>query len=197
MSTRTIILFDVMETLVTEPFFTAMPSLFGMTLDELLEAKHPTAWIEFEKGQLTEEAYCRKFFRDGRPVDSSALRECLQQSYRWLDGMHDLLAELHAAGYEMHALSNYPVWYRLIDQSLGLSRYLQWSFVSCQTGVRKPDHEAFLHPVRTLGVPPSALLFVDDRQENVAAAASVGLDAILMQGAGPLRGALTDRGLLR
>ena len=48
------ILWDVMDTLVVDPFRQVMPSFFGMTLAELLEHKHPTAWVCFERSELSE-----------------------------------------------------------------------------------------------------------------------------------------------
>lgn len=48
-----------------------------------------------------------------------------------MDGTESLLVRLKAAGVEMHAFSNYPVWYRLVEEKLLLSRFLEWSFVSC------------------------------------------------------------------
>jgi hypothetical protein len=118
-----VLLLDVMGTLVHEPFFDELPAFFGMTLDELLAAKHPTAWIEFEHGRLSEAGYLARYFRDGRSVDGAALRAHMTAAYRWLDGVPELLAELHAAGRPMHALSNYPVWYELIEAKLSLSRW--------------------------------------------------------------------------
>lgn len=40
-----------------------------MPMKELLECKHPTAWIEFEKGLIDEDELARKFFIDGRDFD--------------------------------------------------------------------------------------------------------------------------------
>lgn len=51
-------------------------------------------------------------------------------SYRYLEGMEDLLARLSKGGYEIHALSNYPMWWRIIEEQLKLSRYLSWTFIS-------------------------------------------------------------------
>lgn len=185
-----------METLVSEPFYQALPDHFGLTLDELLELKHPTAWVEFEKGEITEDEYARKFFRDGREVDPAALRRCLRDHYQWLDGMRSLVGELYGAGCEMHALSNYPVWYEIIEEKLRLSRYLKWTFVSWKTGLRKPDRETFLNAAETLDVSPEECLFIDDRPVNVDAAKQVGMDAIVMTGADELRRGLIDRTLL-
>ena len=196
MPKRPIILIDVMETLVTEPFFTTMPAFFGMSFDELLATKHPTSWVEFEKGRITEAEYVERFFRDRRPVDRDALRQCLRRSYCWLDGMEELLGELKSAGYEIHALSNYSSWYELIDESLKLSRYLRWTFVSCLTGVRKPDRQAFLGAAATLDVDPAECLFIDDRHENVDAARDVGMHAILKLDSTQLRNELVAQNAL-
>lgn len=53
-------------------------------------------------------------------------------AYRYLDGMQALLERLSAAGVACHACSNYPAWWRLIEGKLELSRYLDWTFISCE-----------------------------------------------------------------
>jgi HAD superfamily hydrolase (TIGR01509 family) len=196
MSEPPIMLCDVMETLVHEPYYQELPAFFEMTLEELAAAQHPTAWLEFEEGCIDEAAYLARFFRDGRVVDREALRAHMSGAYRWLDGMEGVLADLHAAGLTIHALSNYSVWYELIDEKLRLSRYLKWTFVSCRTGVRKPDPEAFLGPCRTLGLDPAACLFIDDQPANVAVARGLGMDAILFRDAPTLRRDLGELGIL-
>jgi FMN phosphatase YigB (HAD superfamily) len=196
MTQNPIILVDVMETLVTEPFFTTIPDFFGMPLEQLLSVKHPTSWIQFEKGQITEAEYLATFFRDGRPVDGAGLRDCLRRSYSWVDGMEDLTAELKALGYEMHALSNYSTWFEMIEESLNLSRFLRWTFVSCLTGFRKPDPGAYLGAAAQLQVAPTQCLFIDDREENVRAAMDVGMDAVRMVDCDQIRHELAQRSLL-
>jgi HAD superfamily hydrolase (TIGR01509 family) len=186
-----------METLVTEPFWHALPEFFGTSRDELLAQLHPTAWIEFEEARITEEEYFELFFEDRRPVDAAGVRACLLDAFQWLDGIEPLLRELAAAGYPMHALSNYPVWYQLIEQKLALSRYLNWSFVSCLTGLRKPDKRAYLNALSHLQIEPQECLFIDDRRVNVEAARSLGIDAVMKHDAQQLRRELSDRGLVR
>src|SRR5262245_26964066 len=112
MNRRPILLFDVMDTLVHEPFYREMPAFFGMTLAELKEAKHPAAWIEFELGRTSEAEFLGSFFRDGRDFDRAGFVRTVRESYRWLPGMQELLADLRARGFAIHALSNYPEWYR-------------------------------------------------------------------------------------
>ena len=193
---RSIVLCDVMDTLVHEPFHLEMPAFFHLSLEELVAAKHPTAWIEFELGALSEEQFLARFFRDGRGFDRAAFVRAVRAAYRWLPGMQELLAALAARGHAIHALSNYPCWYRMIEERLALSRYLAWSFVSCETGVRKPDPRAFLGAAARLGVAPGECLLIDDREHNCSAARALGMAALRFTSAGELAEALAQRGLL-
>lgn len=196
MERRPILLFDVMDTLVHEPFYREIPAFFGLSLEELIAEKHPAAWVEFELGRLSEAQFLASFFRDGRDFDRIGFVRAVRAAYRWLPGMEPLLGALAARGYAIHALSNYPEWYRLIDERLALSRFLEWSFVSCRTGVRKPDARAFVDAAATLGVEPAQCLFVDDREANCAAARAQGMEAIRFGGAEALETELARRGLL-
>lgn len=185
-----------MDTLVHEPFHLEMPAFFGLSLPELVEAKHPTAWVEFELGELSEEQFLARFFSDGRGFDRAAFVDVVRAAYRWLPGMEALLGALSARGLAIHALSNYPCWYRMIEERLALSRYLAWSFVSCETGVRKPDPRAYLGAAAHLGVAPGECLLIDDREGNCAAARALGMEAVRFTSAAGLAEALAERGVL-
>jgi HAD superfamily hydrolase (TIGR01509 family) len=193
---RPIVLWDVMGTLVHDPFFAEMPEFFGMTFDAMLEAKHPSAWVEFELGQRSEEDFLDSFFADGRDFDRRGFVRAVRSSYRWLPGVEELLAELRGAGCTMHAFSNYPVWYRFIEERLSLSRFLDWTFVSCITGLRKPDPAAYTYVLSKLGVPADRCVFVDDRSSNCEAARQCGLRSLRFEGVGTLRASLRDAGVL-
>ncbi len=186
-----------MGTLVYDPFYVEVPRFFGMTLDELLAAKDPTAWIEFELAAIDEPTFLARFFADRRDYDQAGFVEQMRASYRWLDGMEPLLAELAESGATMHAFSNYTCWYAAIEERLRLSRYLAWSFVSCDTRLRKPDPEAYLHALRELDLDSTDCLFVDDKRRNCDAARALGIPAIHFRDAPSLRAELGARGLLR
>ena len=192
---RHVLLLDVMGTLVYEPFYHEVPAFFGMSLEDLLAAKHPTAWAEFERGEIDEVELERKFFKDGRAYDHEGMRAAMEAAYELLDGIEELLSDLKRAGVEMHALSNYPDWYLLIERKLALSRFLRWSFVSCRTGHRKPAPEAYRAAIAGVGRPLADLLFVDDRDENCAAARALGIESIRFKSAESLRGALVAQGV--
>ena len=185
-----VLLLDVMSTLVYDPFPVEMTRFFGMSLDQMMARRHPTAWVDFEHGRLEEDAFYATFFQ-GKPVlDGALMRQMLFDTYRYLDGIEALLTALKARGVPMYALSNYPVWYELIEQKLELSRWLDGGFVSYQMGHRKPAPQAYLVPATRLNVAPERCIFVDDRASNCQGARQVGMQAIVFDGADKLAAAL-------
>ncbi|GAA0169432.1 phosphatase [Lithospermum erythrorhizon] len=173
-----ILLFDVMDTIVRDPFYHHIPNFFRMSMKELLDSKHPTAWIEFEKGLIDEMELTRKFFKDGRYFDIEGLKNCVQEGYSYIDGIEELLHDLQKNGYEIHAFTNYPIWYQMIEEKLKLSNYLSWTFCSCVIGKRKPEAEFYLEVQKRLGVEPANCVFIDDRLKNVEAAMEAGFSGI-------------------
>lgn len=191
-----VVLFDVMGTLVHDPFFVEVPRFFGTDLRTLVARKHPSAWESFELGHIDEHGLAEQFFADGRRLDVEGLKAAMVEAYALLPGIEALLTELHARGVAMHTLSNYPAWYRLIEDKLAISRWVPWTFVSCETGARKPDPAAYEIAADRLGVRPGACLFVDDRELNCEGARAVGMDAVRFVDAVGLRADLVARGLL-
>jgi HAD superfamily hydrolase (TIGR01509 family) len=197
---RPVLYFDVMDTLVVDPFTTAMPAFFKLSFQELLAQKHPTSWLEFELGLLSEDQFLEAFFSDGRPVDGPGLRAAMRDSYRWVPGMEALVRNLHAAGHELHLFSNYPSWHTIVEEKVELSRYLQWTAVSCMPHIRarKPAPDAYAAAAAAVGVAgsdASALILIDDRKQNVQAAVDCGWDGIVFTTADALVDALRARGI--
>ena len=191
-----VLLWDVMGTLVHDPFFVEMPEFFELSFDDMFASKHPSAWVEFELGRRTQREFLDDFFADRRAFDHGEFISAVQAAYRWLPGMEEVLDELRGSGFAMHAFSNYPIWYRLIEDRLALSRFLEWSFVSCRTGVRKPDGAAYRRVVEEIGVSPQQLVFIDDRESNCEAARKNGLDAVRFENVRSLRNDLAKLGVL-
>jgi len=191
-----VLLFDVMGTLVYDPFFIDVPAHFNMSLRELIANKDKDAWPAFERNEITETRFFEIFFGDGRKVDGEAMKACMSSNYRFLEGVEELLLELKARGTVMYSLSNYPNWYQLIESKLNLERFMDWQFVSCKTQIRKPDPRAFLGPATKLGIAPDRCLFIDDREDNCAGAAAVGMPAIRYISTPQLRTELVRYGVL-
>ena len=185
-----------MGTLIHDPFFTEMPAFFGMSFEDFLGAKHRNAWVEFELGQRTHTEFMQDFFADGRAIDVAAFSECVQNAYRWLPGMESVIKRLHESNVPMHVLSNYPSWHEWIEERLSISRFMPWSFVSCKTGVRKPEEDAFELVTEALASKPQDLILVDDRAINCRSALAFGIDAIHFENAEQLHEALRRRKIL-
>jgi putative hydrolase of the HAD superfamily len=64
---------------------------------------------------------------------------------------------------------------------------LQPEAVSYRVGAMKPDPKFFLALCHVSGVAPDRIVFTDDREDNVAGAASVGITALLYRGHQQLR----------
>lgn len=121
-----------------DPFFAHMPRFFGMTFQELLAAKHPTAWLDFERGLIDEAAFLETFFADGRAFDGPGLADHMAAHYAYVDGMPELLRRLAAGGHALHAMSNYPSWWRRVEAGLRVRETcrLEWTFVSCEGAMK-------------------------------------------------------------
>lgn len=190
-----ILLFDIMDTIVRDPFYHDVAPFFGMSFEELIESKHPTAWIEFEEGRVDEMELAGKFFKDKRSFDLEGLKNCMRRGYSYIDGIEELLCNLKENNYEMHAFTNYPVWYRLIEEKLNISTYLSWTFCSCMIGKRKPDPDFYLEVIRHLKVDPTSCIFIDDRLRNVKAAIEIGINGLQFKNANLLRQDLSKMGI--
>lgn len=55
------------------------------------------------------------------------------EQYEYLPGMPELLGTLKQQGYEMHVVSNYPAWYRMIEDKLQVPVYRLCCLYSCST----------------------------------------------------------------
>eukprot|EP00285_Hemiselmis_virescens_P007384 CAMPEP_0173401784 /NCGR_PEP_ID=MMETSP1356-20130122/52004_1 /TAXON_ID=77927 ORGANISM="Hemiselmis virescens, Strain PCC157" /NCGR_SAMPLE_ID=MMETSP1356 /ASSEMBLY_ACC=CAM_ASM_000847 /LENGTH=224 /DNA_ID=CAMNT_0014362011 /DNA_START=137 /DNA_END=811 /DNA_ORIENTATION=- len=193
---RPIIVWDVMSTLVYDPFFVEVPKFLGMkSVNELYPIKDGEAWLAFERGEICEGELLRDFFLDRREWDGKGMVQMLGEEYRWLPGVEDMVRSLSEQGYEMHILSNYPVWWSTIEEKLRLSRYMQWSFVSCQEGMRKPDARIYQLVADRLAVPPSSIIFVDDSPSNVDAAVAMGWKGCVFEGVERLQSDLLECGV--
>jgi hypothetical protein len=105
-NTSPVLLLDVMDTIVHDPFFHEMPAFFNISFQDLLAAKHPSSWVDFECGRISEAQLAASFFADRRPVDLPRLRALMLSSYSYLHGMESLLQRLKSAGLQVRLGDN-------------------------------------------------------------------------------------------
>jgi hypothetical protein len=97
-------------------------------------AKNTSAWEAFELGALSAEEMLACFCKDRRAFDVAGLVRAIASRYAFLPGIEQLLDLLVGQGHVVHAMTNYPAWWEAVEERLRLSRFLQWSFVSCRSG---------------------------------------------------------------
>ncbi len=108
-----------------------------------------------------------------------------------------LLRGLRAGGVAVHALSNFGAGtFELAERHYPVLAEFDRHFISGRLGVMKPDPAIYAHVEAELGLAPGAMLFTDDRHENIAAAADRGWQTHLFEGPGGLRDRLVVEGLL-
>lgn len=192
-----VVLFDLMDTVVVDPYRDAVRAATGREVSEVRPYRDPAAWPAFEVGELDEDAFFARFWADGvdLPLDVSAFHRTRRAGYRWVAGMRDLLDDVGDRA-ERHIASNYPEWIEELRARFRLDERTEGMWASCHLGVRKPADEFFSRVLAGIGAEPGEALLVDDRAVNCDAARDLGLAAHHFSDAAGLRDRLSREGLV-
>jgi putative hydrolase of the HAD superfamily len=156
-----------------------------------LEAHHAKAFESWERGEISLNEYLDAVvFYEPRGFSREEFFAAIcAQSKILPDGAMCILEELAASDKCMLGALNNEARetneFRFLK--FGLRNHLKFAFTSCYMGVRKPDPAIYIRALGILGKPADRSLFIDDRLENVAAAAAAGMKAIRFTGADALR----------
>jgi putative hydrolase of the HAD superfamily len=116
----------------------------------------------------------------------------------WLhlcDGTVTLLKDLAAAGYRLALLSNAPADFAEVMAEQPVARFFEHLAFSCFLGAAKPEPGCYQAVLDMLGGRPADVVFLDDRPENVAGAAAVGIHGVHFSTPPQARGALAAFGV--
>lgn len=167
------IAFDLMDTVLHDPFREALQAATGLGLAELFARRDPGVYPAFERGELDEAAYWKHYTAVGISANPEVFHRVRREGIDWLPGMRALLDDLAGVVVRTTA-SNYPVWVEQLAEDHLQGRFEQ-IVASCHLGVRKPDPAFYERLLGRLGLEAGQVLFVDDREENVAGAETAGL----------------------
>ena len=123
---------------------------------------------------------------------------------RWEDmlgpeiaGTAAVVAELAGRGVRLLALTNWSAeTFPTARARFASFRYFEAIVVSGEHGLAKPDPRLFQLLLQRHSVDPSRAAYVDDRQDNAATAAALGMTAVVFTDPDSLRTDLTRLGLL-
>jgi putative hydrolase of the HAD superfamily len=90
--------------------------------------------------------------------------------------------DLHAGGVRTALLSNMPAPIRDYVLRCAWLPEFDTHVFSCEVGLCKPEPEIYRNCLGKLGVQPSEVLFLDDREPNIRAAEALGWHAVLFTG---------------
>ena len=153
---------------------------------------------EFERGAINAETFADRIVLEaGLSYDAN---EFLQRFDSWPDrlfpGVIDLIHSIPNR-YVRAVLSNTnAVHWNRPDIGGLLEECIENIFLSCDTGLLKPDAPAFEDVVVKLGCEPGEVLFFDDNPLNTRAAGQFGYKSVLIREFSDLRSALNDYGIL-
>jgi putative hydrolase of the HAD superfamily len=197
------ILFDVGGVLLTNGWDhgerAAAAKQFQLEL-KAFEARHANVVDAWERGEIDLNEYLdgAVFYEPRTFTRSEFFAFMLAQSNLLPDGALPVLQELSASNQCLvGALNNEAR--ETNDYRLGhfeLRRYFKVTFSSCYVGLRKPDPAIYRRALDILGCPARRVLFIDDREENVAAGAAAGMRAVRFMGVDSLRVELKKLGIL-
>lgn len=167
-----LILFDLMDTLLTDPYIRAHEAAGGCTFAEFEVLRPSGVYHRLELGEIVEAEYWRTIVESGLDWDVDEFHRVRREGYAWIDGMRALVADCVAANQVVIA-SNYPDWVDEVarDHLDGLDLRM---FASCRLGVRKPSSRFFDLVSKKAGVAIAEMLLVDDKPANVEAMTSLG-----------------------
>jgi HAD superfamily hydrolase (TIGR01509 family) len=188
-----VVAFDLMDTVLRDPFREALEAATGRSLAELFARRDPAVYPAFERGEVDEAAYWAHYAEAGIDVDPEVFHRLRREGTTFLPGMAELLDDLEGVLVRV-AASNYPIWIEELTE-LHLGERFERVVASHHLGVRKPDAAFFARLVDDLGVAAEEVLFVDDRPDNVEGAERAGLRAHRFRDAAGVRRWLVEHGV--
>jgi len=162
------------------------------------------AWVAspavkaFETGKIGFDEFCTSAMEDLKvETDVETFRNAHAKFLgNPFPGAEDLVKELRR-NFTVTCLSNTNVEHiRGLRERSSLLNHFHHCFLSYETGLVKPDREAFLNVGTTLGMKLEEILFIDDKWQNVEAARNVGMQGFVAGNLPSIRKELISRQIL-
>ena len=138
-------------------------------------------WNEQDRGVLDPGEYIRQFVRNAPQLEEEILQVLSnnEKTISVFDYAKTWTHYLKNQGYRLYILSNYPQ--RLLEKTQGDMDFLEYMdgvIFSCQVQQVKPEPQIYQTLLETFSIEPSKAVFLDDRKENLDAAAKFGIHTI-------------------
>ena len=171
---------------------------FGLDGDDF-QYRHEETVGALEAGQISLDEYLDvAVFCEPRPFARDEFKAFMfAQSVAWPDSIAVARALARSAAVRMATLNNESAELNVHRiRAFGLGDVFPTFFTSCWLGVRKPTHEIYARVLGMTQAIPERTLFIDDRIQNLAPAAALGMRTIHFRTADQLRADVRAQGLL-
>ncbi len=199
-----VILFDLGGVLVELVGVGKMLEWCRLGGNPITETELWASWIHsptvraFESGRSDPHSFATGLISEfSLPVDEE---QYLAEFTSWPKGLYpgaadllNLLSSSHRTGSLTNC--NDLHWDRLMVE-MGLASLLDFNISSHETGLLKPDREAYRYAIDRLGCDPDRILFFDDNPVNVEAASALGIAAYRTPGIEPVVETLKYLGII-
>ncbi len=181
------IIFDIGGVFASQKTFNraydkAIEKYFGITPQDPAYKTSWTLFPEIEVGKISQNEFWRKFAEaHQKPYRTEELYIFFEQVARKIKmrkSMYEVAEILKRNGITIAALSNSVK--ETVDILAKRKFYdvFDYTFLSNEVRLRKPDKEIFQLAIQTMHIEPSQAIFVDDWLPNVEAAEKIGLHGI-------------------
>jgi len=164
------------------------------------EARHPEPYDALERDTISLSAYldATVFYQPRSFTEDDFIEAMKAQSQPIPSNAIGVLAEIAASKIWLVGVLNNECRqlheYRMEKYAIG--HHLDVQLSSCYLALRKPEPAIYKRAIDILGRPAERVIFIDDRANNTAAAATAGMHAIQFQGEDQLRHQLQQLGIL-
>lgn len=145
-----------------------------------------TVWHEYDIGKIsTDQAHAgllKHFSGQERAIIADYLAGWTDH-YTPMPGIRELLPRLHAAGYKLYILSDYPEVFEKLYDHFDYLKTFDGRMVSYEVGLAKSDGRAIFDCfLDKFHLAPETCFFTDDTPFNIEAAKQSGMNAHLFTG---------------
>jgi glucose-1-phosphatase len=195
------IYFDLGKVLVDfsfERMYRQMAEAAGIEPRQVEAALAAGLQLDYETGKLDARTFYSAFCRQTCTHPScDALSHAFNDIFAPIHSMLPIVAQLHQAGYRLGVLSNTCEghWSHCIQHYHMLREFFGVHALSYEIETAKPDAAIFRKAAELADCQPEEIFYTDDIAGHVAAARSVGFDAVVYTSTAELVGELRRRGV--
>ena len=160
----------------------------GVSFSNESEFREIVPICAYERGNISTEQFFARI--SARSIDGFAVEEAEVVWLRMLSPDNEALSVARdmSKTYQVGILSNTSeMQWEYLVANMGIDKFATWVIPSYKYGMLKPEAEIYAKAEELAGVSGREILFIDDREENIAGAEDFGWQVVRYRGVEDLR----------